>query len=156
MSNSNVVIGTICSDCGQYCGGFCDNPFASCREACSPCCTASVKMAASLDNIPALTIIGRNETTKLYDEFDPDATDGTELAVGLLVHPVTTDADGKVLDFRSASVQITRGQETALVFTSGEFLESLLVDQNSAALVAAMLAQPNFAKRIAGGYIRIL
>lgn len=156
MANQHVNVATICSNCNQCCGGFCDDFFASCREACSPCCNASVKFVGDI-SLNALAIIAKVEESGLYDLFDPDASDGLQKALGVVMHPVVTDDDGNITNFRSGLYQIPGcGEKTGSVFTSGEFLESLLAEQNSAALVEAMLAVPNFAKRIAGGYIRIL
>lgn len=157
MANNHVLVGSICADCNQCCGGYCADPFASCREACSPCCTASVQFLGSLDNLPALSIVATQTETSKVGLFDPEENDGLEIPVGLLMHPVNTDTSGNITNFRNALVAIPGcGEKTGVVFTSGEFLEAELVAQNSQSLVEAMLAVPNFAKRIAGGYIRIL
>lgn len=153
VNNQHVQTGAVCENCGQCCGSTCTN-FSSCRKACYPCCTESVKFAPNLD-LPNLTPVAIDEAG-LIGVYDPNGVDSINYAVGLTLHPVETNAQGRIINFRSVLAYVPGcGEFTGVIWTSGEFLERMIAGGDQA-IIAALLSQPSFAKRLPNGYIRIL
>lgn len=152
--SQHVIVGETCLNCGTCCGGTCDNVFASCRANCFPCCEDSVQFLPSLD-LPQLEIVAKQTSTQKYGKYNPAASDGLEVPLGVLKHPVRTDADGRLVNFQNLLSFVPGcGQYVGVIFTSGEFAESKLAN-GDLTQVAYALAYPGFAKRIPNGYIRI-
>lgn len=141
-----------CANCGQCCGGTCVQ-YKACRQACYPCCTDNVLFQANLD-LPVLTPLARDAEGK-YGAYDPNST-VMNYAEAIAMHPIFTDANGRLTNFRSVMSWIPAcGEYSGVVWTSGEFLESQIAG-GDAFILGALLSQPSFAKRIPNGYIRIL
>lgn len=156
IGTPHIVVGIPCSNCGECCGGTCIK-YKACRQACYPCCTDSVLWQPNLDLPVLYPVAVHSETLKVgaYDIDDPLLNQ----AVGLTMHPVFTDANGRMTNYRSVISYIPGcGEFTGVIWTSGEFLESEiaeLVDDHET-IISALLSQPAFAKRLPNGYIRIL
>jgi hypothetical protein len=107
-----------------------------------------VLFAPNLD-IPALYPVARNAEGK-YEPYDPNSS-VLNYAEGITMHPVVTDANGRLTNYRSVMSWIPAcGEHVGVIWTSGEFLESH-VAQGDAFVMGALLSQPSFAKRIPNG-----
>lgn len=153
-SSSHVLVGEQCSNCGQCCGGTCSGKYKACRKACYPCCTESVLWVGGLD-LPALYPVAIDPDTQKVGAYDPlSAT--MNYAVGVTIHPVFTDANGRMTNYRSVVSYIPAcGEFMGVISTSGEYLESEIAGGDPT-VIGALLSQPSFAKRLPNGYIRIL
>lgn len=150
----HVLVGTQCENCGQCCGGTCSGKYKACRKACYPCCTESVLWSANLD-LPAVYPVAIDPDTQKMSPYDPNSLTHN-YAVGVTMHPVFTDANGRMTNYRSVVSYIPAcGEFMGVIWTSGEFLESEIASGDPT-IIAALLSQPSFAKRLPNGYIRIL
>lgn len=148
-----VLVGGTCENCGQCCGGTCAGQYKYCRKACYPCCSESVLFGPNLD-LPALYPMAKDADGK-YVAYDPN-NPALNYAEGITQHPVRTDANGRLTNYRSLMSFIPAcGEFMGALWTSGEFLEAELAG-GDALLISALLSQPSFAKRIPNGYVRIL
>lgn len=153
--NTHVITGPTCDACGQCCGGTCGRVFLSCRAACYPCCEDSVQFLPNL-NLEMATPIAKQKLTGKYGKYDPNATDGLQVPLGITKHPVKTDSNGRLINFvNMLSFVPGCGQYVGVIYTSGEYTEQEIA-QGDETLISALLSYPGFAKRIANGYIRIL
>lgn len=153
MITPHVQVGNTCENCGTCCGGTCVQ-YASCRKACYPCCTESVQFAPNLE-LPVLYPVAI-DANGFVTAYLPSGVDPVNYAVGVTLHPVVTNAQGRLVNFRSVISYIPGcGEYTGVIFTSGEFPENRIAGGDQA-IIAALLSQPSFAKRLPNGYIRIL
>ncbi len=152
--NPHFKVVTTCDTCGQCCGEACST-FISARGDCYPSCTDSVQFLPSLTLVAGTPVALQSETQK-FGEFDPEVADGLEVPMGILQHAVETDTNGRLTNFKSVLVFAPGcGQRVGIIYTSGEFAEAQIA-AGDPATIAALLAYPNFAKRIPNGHIRIL
>lgn len=150
----HVLVGQVCDNCGQCCGGTCAGKYKACRKSCYPCCTESVLWAANLD-LPALYPVALDDENKIQ-AYNPTGVAPANYAVGLTMHPVVTDANGRMTNYRSVVSYIPAcGEFMGVIWTSGEYPESQIADGDPT-IIGALLSQPSFAKRLPNGYIRIL
>lgn len=88
--------------------------------------TYAVQMAPNL-NLAKGTVVGKITASGLISEYDNTNDDGTETAVGILVHDVQTDADGNVFYGSSAVASISNpARQSTPIYTSGTFNPSNL------------------------------
>lgn len=156
-STTFISDNTACATCGKCCGGACANNFIACRGVCYPCCEEAVLFAANVE-IPAGTPVGPNAEL-YYDIYDPAVNNGVVEPHGITKHPVKTDDNHKLIQFRPTFALIPGcGLDMGVIYTSGEYAEKQIAagQDNQAQIVAAILAYPSFAKRVPNGYIRIL
>lgn len=149
----HVTTGPICSACGQCCSNTCGE-FISPAGTCYPNCQASLPYLPSLD-LAAATIVALQTETQKLGVFDPDAEDGLEFPVGVAMHPVKTDTNGRITNFVNTTAYAPGcGPKTGVIFISGDFPEEMLHNGDTA-IIDAMLQIPNFARRLPNGNIRI-
>lgn len=153
--SQHAVVGGVCDQCNTCCGGTCGRVFIQPRQTGYKPVTASVLFLGSLDFSAGWPIAQQTSTMK-YGKFDPDATDGLEVPIGIAAQAVYTDSNGNLINFKNALTFVGGcGFQTGEIWTAGDFLPADIAD-GDAEILAALLAFPNFAKRVDNGYIRIL
>jgi hypothetical protein len=152
-NNQHVVAGPGCAACGTCCFNTCGE-FISPAGTCYPACQGSFQFLPSLD-LAAATIVAKQTETQKLGVYDPDATDGLQYPVGVAIHNVKTDTNGRITNFVNTTAYAPGcGPKVGVIFYSGDFPEEMLHNGDQA-IINAMLEIPNFARRLPNGNIRI-